>query len=97
MVTNGDNLNIPRDIDFQIVTPNGDAAEKLAAMIRSWGYNAIVHFPGCVPALPWEVHVVRHMLPTHEGITRFEDELSRAASTVGGRNDGWGCFNVKAN
>jgi len=94
---NGNDFNIPRDIDFQVVTPNEGAAERLADVVSSWGYSAKVVFKGCVQDLPWEVHVVRHMLPTHEGITRFENELEREAARVGGRNDGWGTFTVKAN
>ena len=97
MERNGANFNISHNIDFEVVTPSEEAAERLAVMVRSWGYSADIVFPGCVPALPWEVHIVRRMLPTHEGITKFESELEREAALVGGRNDGWGCLTVKAN
>lgn len=96
MAENGDNQNIPRNIDFQVILPSEEAAENFAGEVRSWDYSATVEFPGCVPELPWEVHVVRHMLPTHEGITLFEQELESAAAPLGGRNDGWGCFSVKS-
>jgi len=41
-----------------------------------------------------EVCVVRHMLPSHAGITAFESELSTLAARHGGEADGWGCEQV---
>jgi hypothetical protein len=46
----------------------------------------------CVPVFPWDVIVVNHMVPTHSAISQFEDTLELWASTLGGRNDGWGCM-----
>lgn len=42
--------------------------------------------------LPWDVTVTRHMLPTHAGITEFEETLEDLAAPQGGQNDGWGCI-----
>ena len=95
LVANGDNLNIPRHIDFVVGTPTEQAAEYLADTIGGWGYAATIEFPGGVPSLPWEVKIVRNMVPTHEGVTGFENELAREAARVGGRNDSSGCFSVR--
>ncbi len=92
MVENGDNLTLSRDIDFVVVLPDNGAASQFAAAICGLGFKATVSYAGTVPSLPWEVTVVRHMLPTHEGITQFEQSLAREAAAVGGRNDGWGCL-----
>jgi len=39
--------------------------------------------------------ITKHMLPSHEAITAFENELEGLAGGFGGRNDGWGCFAQK--
>ena len=41
---------------------------------------------------PWSVVVVKHMIPSHSGITEFEAELQEIAATLGGYNDGRGCI-----
>jgi len=35
----------------------------------------------------WDVIVVRHMVPSHEGITNFENLLQSVAERWGGQND----------
>lgn len=95
MVGNGDNLSVPRDIDFIVVTPNAESADQLAEAVRQWGFAVTVERTGTVSSLPWEVRVVSHMLPTHDGITQLEQRLADEAALVGGRNDGWGCFEQK--
>jgi len=90
MAEHGDNLSIARDIDFIVVFPDGQAAQKFAGTVRGWGFESSIEHVDSVPSFPWEVCVVRHMLPTHEGITEFEQRLGNEAALVGGRNDGWG-------
>jgi hypothetical protein len=95
MVENGDNLSVPRDIDFIVVTPDAEAAARFAEVVGKWGLALTVEHADVVTTLPWEVRVVSHMLPTHEGITQLEQRLGHEAALVGGRNDGWGCFEQK--
>jgi len=92
MVESGDNLAVARDIDFVIVAPDNASAKKLAEASRSWGFPVEIEHSRVVPALPWEVRVVHNMIPTHEGITDFEQRLEAEAALVGARNDGWGCL-----
>ena len=92
MVEHGDNLSVPREIDFVVVAPDNKAAQGLSETVRAWGLKATIKRTDVIPSLQWEVVVVSHMLPTHEGITRLEKRLAEAAASVGGRNDGWGCF-----
>ena len=92
MHDSGDDLSKPRDVDFTVVLPNQAAAQVFGDHWRALGYQVSAEESGAVPDLPWDVVVVRHMVPTHAGIAQFEQELEAVASGLGGRNDGWGCF-----
>jgi hypothetical protein len=92
--TNGDDLTLPRDVDFTVVFPDQDSGEKFASHFRTLGYRASVELSETVEAFPWDVVVVKHMAPSHKEIVDFEDLLQSVAAAFGGRNDGWGCFSV---
>jgi regulator of ribonuclease activity B len=86
----GDDLTRPRNIDFTAVFSNQDAAESFANQFRAHGYAASVEFAQTNEEFPWDVLVVKHMIPTHEGIAAFEGSLQQVASSFGGHTDGWG-------
>lgn len=86
----GDDLNRPRNIDFTVVFPNRDAAEEFADQFRKRGHAASIEFAETDENFPWDVVIVKHMIPTHEGISDFEGLLQHVASSLGGHNDGWG-------
>jgi hypothetical protein len=88
----GDDLSSPRDVDFTVIFPDEQAACGFAEKFRIADYAVTVEMTECNEELPWDVRVTRNMVPTHAGISLFEDELGRAASDFNGRNDGWGCF-----
>jgi hypothetical protein len=92
MRENGDDLTKPRDVDFTVVFPGQSSADAFADHFRRSGYRVSVEKTGSVPELPWDVIVVKQMIPSHNEISEFEDTLSAFASPLGGRNDGWGCF-----
>jgi hypothetical protein len=92
MAENGDNLAIGRAIDFAVAMPTEAQATQFAEAFSSQGYAVQIGFAETVAELPWDVIVVKVMVPTHRSITRFEAELARAAAPLGGRTDGWGCF-----
>lgn len=92
MKANGDNLTRPRDVDFSVVFPNENTAQEFAEHFRGLGHRTSVEFSGTVAERPWDVVIVKHMVLSPEGIERFEDELRAVASSLDGRNDGWGCF-----
>ncbi len=92
MQRSGDDLSKPRDIDFNVVLPDKAAAQQFGNHFDALGYRVSAERSGTVVALPWDVVVVKHMLPTHAGITQFEALLGSVAAPLGGRNDGWGCF-----
>ena len=88
----GDDLSQPRDVDFNVVFPDEARASDFAHRFRREGYRATVRFENVREAHPWEVLVVKNMVPTHAGITDFERDLQDAADALDGYNDGWGCF-----
>jgi hypothetical protein len=87
LLEDGDDLRKPRDVDFSVAFPNSRSAKAFARLAEAQGHRA--RLEGHEPR---DVTIVRNMLPTHAGITAFEDELDRLATPLGGRNDGWGCF-----
>jgi hypothetical protein len=96
MLAAGDDLSQRRDIDFVVVFPDESAAQTFAGEITSRGHRVEVEQTGTAKNLPWDVRIVRNMVPTHETITEFEQQLEAEASQYGGRNDGWGCLSQSA-
>lgn len=92
MQENGDDLTRPRDIKFTVVFPSKPLAEAFAHYFQGQGFRVSVEKTECVPEYPWDVIIVSHMLASHSDISQFEEALEEAASPLGGRNDGWGCF-----
>jgi Regulator of ribonuclease activity B len=88
----GDDLSYPRNIEFTVVFPNEEAAKQFADYFSALGYAASAELTETVKDFPWDVLVVKHMVPSHSDIGAFEDSLQRVADTFGGRNDGWGCL-----
>ncbi len=92
MEAGGDDLTRPRDVDFTVVFPSEDAASQFAKLFRDRGHRTSVAFSEVVKNCPWDVVVVKNMVPSYEGITEFENILQDVADVFGGHNDGWGCF-----
>jgi Regulator of ribonuclease activity B len=92
LLSHGDDLSKPRDIDFVVVFGEEDAANAFADQILPLGHQVFVERTDTADGLPWDARVVRHMVPDHAAISGFEEELERIAAPYGGRNDGWGCL-----
>lgn len=88
----GDDLSMPRDINFSVVFATEANAMAFAKLSAASDTRVDVECTEAAPGLPWDVTVTRHMLPDHGAIGEFEDTLASRASPLGGRNDGWGCF-----
>jgi len=88
----GDPLTQTRDIDFTVIFATEAAAKEFSSRFVAVGYKVFIEETHCKEDLPWDVRLVKRMLPTYEGIRAFENELEEAAVNLGGRNDGWGCF-----
>lgn len=94
MESHGDDLTCSRGINFTVVFSHVGDANAFADHFRGLGYATSVEFSEVKPDFPWDVVVVKHMIPSHEEIGSFEDLLQNAANAFGGRNDGWGCFSM---
>jgi hypothetical protein len=88
----GDDLSLPRDIDFSVVFPTEADATAFAKLFDSPDTRAEVRRADVVRERPWDVTITRHMVPDHGAIGAFEELLLSRASPLGGCNDGWGCF-----
>ncbi|MGC0773360.1 MAG: ribonuclease E inhibitor RraB [Candidatus Acidiferrum sp.] len=93
MEAEGDDLTIPWNIDFNVVFPDGGAAEEFAKHFRALGHEVSVEAATEIDQdFPWDVVVVKHMAPSYGGVSGFESLLQSVADCWGGHNDGWGCF-----
>jgi len=88
----GKDLTKARNIDFSVVFARASSAEQFAAHFRELGYAVSAEETDAAEGFPWDVTVTKHMLPTHHGITHFEDLLQSVADRWEGHNDGWGFF-----
>ncbi|MET4570389.1 ribonuclease E inhibitor RraB [Rhodanobacter soli] len=91
MAQAGDDLSIPREVDFAVIFPSEDDALKFAVhLLRS---DQKVSFSSYEEhdELPWQVLAHPFMEASHENVSGFERLLGEAAEDFGGRNDGWGC------
>lgn len=95
MEAKGDSLTLPRNIDFTVVFRDERSAEQFAEHFREQGYSVSVEDSETVTEFPWDVVVVKHMIPSHQEIGSFEASLKEVADTLGGHNDGWGCITQK--
>ena len=92
MAANGDNLSLPRNVDFTVAFPNESSAQQFARQFHELGYAASVELTETAERFPWDVVIVKHMVPSHRDNGSFENELQTVAGPLGGRNDGWGCL-----
>jgi Regulator of ribonuclease activity B len=92
MEGHGDDLTKARNIDFSVVFRVESSAEGFAEHFRALGFTASVYFAEEMKEFPWNVNVGNHMTPLHQEISDFESLLQGVAETLGGHNDGWGCF-----
>lgn len=92
MLDSGDDLSRPRQIDFTVVLPGELQAQELAEVFRRRGFEVSLKRTDVVPELPWDVTISSFMLPDHQAIADMENALQIIATPLGGKNDGWGCF-----
>jgi hypothetical protein len=92
MEAQGDDLTRPRNIDFTVAFADASSAEQFAEHFRALGHEVSVELTETNQDFPWDVVVVQHMVPSHDGITNFENLLQSVADGWGGHNDGWGCL-----
>lgn len=91
MVEDGDDLTVPREVDFFLVFADQAAAEAFVPAAQALP-DVLVSVPEADEEGIWQVTVSRHMAPKHATITSLERELTALAEPFGGYPDGWGCM-----
>ncbi|GAB1595290.1 ribonuclease E inhibitor RraB [Lysobacter claricitrinus] len=90
MVEDGDDLTIPRDIDFHLVFGENDASRAFTDAANRLP-DLLVTAPAVDEEGIWQVVVTRHMAAKHADITKLEHDLTVLAESFGGYPDGWEC------
>lgn len=91
MAADGDDLSLPREIDFAVIFPTEEAALEFAVVLLRNGQKVSFSEYEEHEELPWQVLAHPFMEPTYENISGYEALLAEQALAFGGRNDGWGC------
>lgn len=91
MLEDGDDLTVPREVDFFLVFGEQAAADAFVPAANALG-DVLVSVPEADDEGIWQVTVSRHMAPKHAAITALEKELTVLAEPFGGYPDGWGCM-----
>ena len=90
-VCQGDNLTVPREIDFSVIFPSEEAAIEFAVTCLRSDFKVELgeQEEPSDDGLNWEVTVYTHAIPAHADISRLEAALGEEAAKSGGRNSGW--------
>lgn len=92
MSQDGDNLAKPREVDFSVIFPTEAAALEFAVHLLRNDQKVSFSAYEEHEEMPWQVQAHPILIPTHENITGYENQLGQDSALYGGRNDGWGCF-----
>lgn len=94
MAQNGDALWIERPVNFSLVFSTAAAARQFAARIAVDKLACDTSPYDGAEGYTYQVEVTIPLIPTYANIERAEARFSSLAKPFGGRNDGWGCFEV---
>jgi len=84
----------PHDVDFFFAFPTPDAAERLAAQLRSEGFDVDVKDSPENGELRYSLHAHKSMKLTVPDMQELSRRLTDAATQRGGRYDGWSAKQV---
>ena len=90
MLSQGDDLTQPRQIDFCHIFPERRQALAFAELLDDPQFEVCISY--YQERALWQVVVQRFIVPSHREITALEFFLSSHAVSVGGQADGWGCM-----
>ena len=99
----GDELSLPRDIDFSVIFDSEMDAIAFADLVASSAMRAELGRADLVPGLPRDATVTRNLVPDHGAIGSFEATSARHASplavamTDGAASHGEGRMDVALN
>lgn len=90
MFDDGDDLSLPRGIDFHLVFGEQAQAHGFAGQAAMLP-ELLVSPPEIDEEGIWMVSVRRHMPASHAAITALEQQLALVAQAFEGYPDGWSC------
>jgi hypothetical protein len=90
MQDQGDDLSLPRDVDFFLVFGSEDQAAAFASQAKPGPGFAVSTSP-YERTRKWQARLTIHMAPTHGEIVRIERQVAQLGRDHGGQPDGWGC------
>ena len=93
-VQDGDKPWIPRPVDFNLVFPSESAAIDFSKHLQIQSIKSEVSAYDGAEGHTHQIYIKKEMTPTLKDIEKFENHLQGIAEEFGGRNDGWGSFNV---
>lgn len=88
---NGDNLDLPRQIDHSVIFQDKQQAKKFASVVKDKGFSVQVTRRGIVKR-SYDLLVQRDDAPRL--LDPITLELERLAEALNGSYDGWGCLAV---
>jgi hypothetical protein len=90
MFDDGDDLSLPREIDFHLVFGEEAQARGFATQAATLP-DLLVSVPELDEDGIWVVTASRHMPAAHAQITALERQLAAVAQDFDGYPDGWSC------
>lgn len=90
MQEQGDDLAVPRDLDFFLLFETKDEALAFANQ-ADLGPEFTVTTARYEKTSKWQVTLSVYMAPVYAEIAMLEKQVSRLAHDHGGQPDGWGC------
>ena len=91
MAAQGDDLSVPREINFAVIFRTEEAALKFAVVLLKHGQKISFSAHEEHGDSSWIVQAHPYMIPSHESISDYEELLAMEADSLAGRNAGWGC------
>ena len=92
MSEGGDNLSVPREVDFAVIFPAEQTAMDFAQRLLRYGQKVSFGPYEGLEGYPWQVLAHPIMVPSYEHVSGYQRQLGKDASVLGGRNEGWGCY-----
>jgi hypothetical protein len=93
MQEQGDDLAVPRDLDFFLIFDAKDQAVTFASQ-ADVGPEFTVSTARYEKTSKWQVTLTVHMAPVYAEIVMLEKQVARLGRDRGGQPDGWGCTKV---
>lgn len=90
MQEQGDDLSVPRDVDFYLLFDRHEDAAAFEAR-ADLGPEFRLRTARYERTDKWQVCITLHMLPVYAELVALEKQVARLGREHGGQADGWGC------